>query len=130
MKIYIAGRLSQRPELHVIRSKLWEAGHEVVSTWIDEGGDYSTGFGGNKASKIAIRDISQISSADLLIIDTTSPLSQDGGGGREFEFGFAVGQFQHKLVWRVGQVKNSFHALVDESFPTWEACLERLKPGA
>jgi hypothetical protein len=123
MKIYIGGKLSDRPRLHDVRRKIWEAGHEVVSTWIDEGGDYSTGFGGDKAAKIGLRDVCQISSADLFILDTTSPLSHDGGGGREFEFGFALGQFQHKQTWRVGPVKNSFHAMVDRAFETWDEAI-------
>ena len=127
MKIYIGGKLSDRPRLHDIRKQLWEAGHEVVSTWIDEGGDYATGFGGDKALKIAIRDLCQISSADLFIIDTLSPLTAGGGGGREFEFGFASGQFQHKTLWRVGPVNSSFHAYVDKEFKTWKECIEYVK---
>ena len=127
MKIYIAGRLSQRPELHEIRTKLWAFGHEVVSTWIDETGDHAKLDGGIKAKKIALRDMCQISHADLLILDTTSPIALDGGGGREFETGFAMGQFQHKIIWRVGERKNAFHSLADEEFKTWEECLERLK---
>ena len=126
MKIYLAGRLAQRPELHQIRQKIWELGHEVVSTWIDEGGDYSTGFGGDQGAKIGMRDMCQIATAELFILDTTSPLSADGGGGREFEFGFAMGQFQHKKCWRVGPKKNSFHALVDIAFESWTDCLQYL----
>ena len=53
VKVYIAARLSQRPELHTIRAQLWELGHEVVSTWSDEGGDYAVAYGGDKAAKIA-----------------------------------------------------------------------------
>jgi nucleoside 2-deoxyribosyltransferase len=123
MKIYIAGRLSQRPELHLIRQQIWSLGHEVVSTWIDESGD---GALNGTAKRIATRDLCQISSADLLILDTTSPLSPDGGGGREFEYGFAIGQFQHKTTWRVGPMKNAFHALVDQEFETWDDALKTL----
>ena len=126
MKIYIAAKLSDRSRLHDVRKKLWEAGHEVVSTWIDEGRDYASGFGGNKAAKIGLRDLCQISSADLLILDTLSPLNMDGGGGREFEYGFAIGQFQYKLVWRVGPIKNAFHAMADQEFNSWEEALKCL----
>ena len=127
MKVYIGGKLSDRLRLHEIRRQVWEAGHEVVSTWIDEGEDHSFKFGGKKAYKIAIRDLCQISSADLFIIDTMSPLTAGGGGGREFEFGFAIGQFQHKIIWRVGPVNSSFHSLVDRKFKTWEEAIETLK---
>lgn len=125
MRIYIAGRLSQREELHLVRRDLWKLGHEVVSTWIDEGRDASDETN-DVAIKYALRDISQISQADLLILDTTSPLNFDGGGGREFEAGFAFAQFQHKKLWRVGPRKNAFHALVDRGFENWEECIKEL----
>jgi len=130
MKIYIAGRISQRFELHEVRKKLWELGHEVVATWIDESTNWNESLvhgGPIYGKKIALRDISQISSADLVILDTTSPLSADGGGGREFESGFAFGQFQHKQWWRVGPPKNAFHHLVDRSFDDWNDCLEYVR---
>lgn len=127
MKIYLAGKLSQREDLHEIRRAIWNSGHEVISTWIDEGGDYSTGTGGEKGLSVAIRDLTQISMADVLILDTTAPLSADGGGGREFEAGFAFGQFQHKEVWRVGPLKNAFHNLAVRSFENWDQCLKYLE---
>lgn len=74
-----------------------------------------------------MRNLCQISNADLLILDTTSPLSYNGDGGREFEAGFATGQFQHKTIWRVGPVKNAFHYLADKGFETWEECLNELQ---
>lgn len=113
MKIYLAGRISQQQELHEVRKQLWQLGHEVVSTWIDEGGSK-----GDRKS-LALRDLCQISQADVLILDTTSPLAEDGGGGREFEAGFAIGQFQHKKVWRVGPEKNAFHSLIQKCFNSW-----------
>lgn len=130
MKVYIAGRISQRDELQDIRREIWRAGHEVVSTWIDEGQkpQYSLVHGGEQfGKKLAMRDIAQISTADVLIIDTTSPLSADGGGGREFEAGFAFGQFQQKELWRVGPPKNAFHHLVDRSFDNWDEALNFLE---
>jgi hypothetical protein len=113
MKIYIAGRLSQRNELHDIRKRLSNLGYEVVSSWIDET-PQPTGI------MLALRDLVQIAIADVIILDTTSPLSEDGGGGREFEAGFTIGQFQHSRLWRVGPVKNIFHHLAEQSWSSWE----------
>ena len=127
MRVYIAARLSQRPELHSIRKRLWDLGHEVVSTWIGEGGDYQRDP--RDAKKIAIRDMCQISMADLIILDTTSPISYNGGAGREFEYGFAIGQYQYKDIYRVGPANNAFHFLVDESFETWDELLEFMGEG-
>jgi len=130
MKIYIAGRISQRAALHEVRQRIWEVGHEVVSTWIDECPNWNESLvhgGPTYGLSLALRDITQISMADVLILDTTSPLSQDGGGGREFEAGFAFGQFQHKQLWRVGPPKNAFHHLAVRSFDHWDAAIKTLK---
>ena len=130
MRIYIAGRISQRDELHDVRRAIWELGHEVLATWIDETPNWNESLvhGGNVYGRsIAMRDLTQISMADVFILDTTSPLAADGGGGREFEAGFAFGQFQHKQRWRVGPPKNAFHHLVDQSFENWDQCLKFLE---
>ena len=127
MRFYVASRLSCRPQLHEVRSKLRSLGHDVISTWLDESGDYSNSL--EQAKKVAMRDLCQISQVDVLILDTTSPISKDGGGGRETEFGFALGQFQNKKLWRVGPIKNVFHALVDLSFENFEELLDYVKEG-
>ena len=124
MKFYFASRLSCRPRLHEIRTKLRALGHEVISTWLDESGDYCALP--EHAKKVALRDLNQISMVDVLLLDTTSPISQDGGGGRETEYGFAVGQYQHKKLWRVGPAKNVFHFLAEKSWPDWNSFLEEM----
>lgn len=77
--------------------------------------------------KLAIKDFTEISAADLLIVDTLEPLqtieATSSGGGREVEVGYALGQFQRKEVWRVGPPRNVFHYLVDRAFEDWDACL-------
>ena len=130
MKIYIAGRISQRDELHDVRRAIWELGHEVVATWIDETPNWNESLvhgGPVYGRNIAMRDLTQISMADVFILDTTSPLAADGGGGREFEAGFAFGQFQHKQFWHVGPQKNAFHHLADHHFEDWPDCLKYLE---
>ena len=127
MKFYVASRLSCRPQLHEIRTKLRAMGHEVIATWLDESGDYCENP--DHARKVALRDLCQISMVDILLLDTTSPISKDGGGGRETEFGFAIGQYQHKKLWRVGPAKNVFHYLADLSFDSWDDFLEYVKEG-
>ena len=128
MKIYIASKYSRQAELHVIKKQIWEAGHEVVSSWIDE----CFGFDHDQIDEIigrkfAMRDLCQISMADVVILETLIPLSHDGGGGREFEAGFAFSGYQHKRFWRVGPAKNPFHYLADLTFENWADCLIHLK---
>jgi hypothetical protein len=73
--------------------------------------------------KLALKDLAEIKSADLLICDT---LDVTPRGGREVEFGLALGAFQSKLIWVVGPLRNVFHRLADEHFETWDEVLNRL----
>lgn len=115
MKIYIAGKLSQREVFHDYRKKLWLLGYEVTSNWIDE---ITNGTGAEHAEQIAIRDLAWIAESDIVLLDTTEEIStKGGGGGREFEFGFACGK---KLLWRVGPKRSAFHSLATRSWRTWE----------
>ena len=79
MRIYLASKFERRAELRPIRDALWKMGHEVVSTWIDEvkrpEGMSSDVF----KRKLAVKDIAQIESADLFILDTFV-VSERGGG--------------------------------------------------
>jgi hypothetical protein len=129
LKIYIGAKWSQREEMRKIRQELFRLGHEVVGTWIDEGD--SNDFENNAVlqPRIAQRDVTQISIAELFILDTQNPLSEGSGGGREFEYGFAFGQFQHKICWRVGPVRNPFHHLVNDAFDNWSELIECLEKG-
>ncbi|KKL74752.1 hypothetical protein LCGC14_2061740 [marine sediment metagenome] len=124
MKVYLAAKFERREELRPIRDKLWSMGHEVVSTWIDEvkkpGGMTSDQF----KRKLAVKDLAQIESADLFILDTFV-ISESGG--KEVEFGLALGQFQGILVYIVGPACNVFHQLCDRRFENWDDCLTSLK---
>ena len=129
MRIYIAAKLSDRMRLRAIREELFKLGHECVSTWLDEVAKPEAMDMRTFLRKLAVKDLTEIRAADLLILDTLSPLSAGGGGGREFEVGFAIGQWHHKDVWRVGPGNNAFHELVDRAFATWDDCLSALRTG-
>lgn len=122
MKVYIAGKLSQREQMHSIRERLWLLGYDMTPFhWID---DHTTGYGAEWAHQIAMRDLEWIASADIVILDTTEPFSPDSGGGREFEFGYATGK---KILWRVGPCKSAFHALAVRAWPSWDALFAELE---
>jgi len=132
-KVYLSGKWSQRKEMQAHAKQLWHAGYEVVSSWVTEGGDDAWRYGSWRDAKIALRDLVQIAQADIFIIDTLAPLSAGGGGGRECELGFALAQFQHMEIWRVGPVMNPFHSLANEAFEDWNdletaLALDRLFP--
>jgi hypothetical protein len=123
-KIYIASFFNTRARIRSMRDELWKLGYEITSSWLDEtpkpqGMDLHDFF-----RKLAIKDIAEIQRADILIIDTIDVTPR---GGREVEFGIALGQFQNKWLFLVGPKRNVFHELVDQAFDDWEACLTFLK---
>lgn len=120
-KVYLSGKWSQREEFQAHARMLWQHGYEVVSTWVNESGANAWQFGSWRDPRIAMRDLNQIAMCDLFIIDTSAALSADGGGGRETELGFALSQYQHVEIWRVGPVKNPFHSLASQAFVDWAA---------
>ena len=126
LRFYIASRLSERPKLVKVSSALVELGHVVTSKWIYDVGDAKDS---RNALKVAIRDLCHIAEADVLLLDTVTQVAQDGGAGKEVEFGFAIGYFQSKQLWRVGPVKNVFHTIADESWATWAEFLEYMREG-
>ena len=75
--------------------------------------------------KLALQDLVEAASADLMIQDT---LTDSTTGGLHVEWGIGLGRFQRQLLWVVGPYKNLFHELADEQFEDWEECLEWLSP--
>ncbi len=65
----------------------------------------------------ATRDCGELFDCHLFIIDT---LDDSNTGGREVEYGLAVGA--GKEVWRVGPVRNIFH-LSARAFSSWDQAL-------
>jgi hypothetical protein len=126
-KVYLSGKWSQRSEFQHHAKMLWQHGYEVVSTWVNESGDDAWQFGTWRDARLAMRDLNQIAMADLFIIDTLAALSQDGGGGRETELGFALANYQHSEIWRVGPIKNPFHSLASRTFLDWTEVYDCLK---
>ena len=74
--------------------------------------------------KLAIKDLTEIRSADLLVVDTFMPSET---GGKEVELGFGLGLFQSKLVYIVGPLRNVFHYLADANFLSWEDFLKDME---
>ncbi|KKK68988.1 hypothetical protein LCGC14_2938560 [marine sediment metagenome] len=120
MKVYLAARFERRHEIRPVRDDLWKMGHEVVSTWFDEVARREDMPIDTFYKKLALKDIAQIESADLFILDTEIPSER---GGKEVEYGYAIGQFQRIMVWIVGPARNVFHQLADRRFNTWAECL-------
>ena len=123
LKIYIASFFDTRERIRPFADRLWGMGHEVVSTWLNEVA--KPPFMSRDAfwRKLAVKDVVEVGSADLIITDTMDVTPR---GGREFESGFAFASYQHKLWYVVGPVRNIFHTLADQRFDTWEEALSSL----
>ena len=124
MKIYIAASFTSRDRIRPLADKLWQSGYEIVSTWINETKRPSEMDMTLFHRKLAIKDLAEVKSADLLIVDT---LDSRSGGGKSVEFGFALGKFQTTLIYRVGPATNVFHQLVDGAFDNWDQLIDYLE---
>ena len=124
MKFYIASRFSERVFLRLVRISLEMRGHKVTSTWLDEEVDFDR-LTRLERRKVAIRDHAEIKAADRLILDTTSPLHEGSGGGREDEYGYANGRGINTI--RIGPSLNPFHELADKEYESWSDFLKELK---
>lgn len=123
MKLYIGAKMSDGPRLREVRERIFKLGNEVISSWLDEVGRPENMEHDIFSRKLAMKDLTEIRAADVFVIDTLSPLTAGGGGGREFEFGFALGQWHHKEVWLVGGHNHAFHYLADREFQSWDDVL-------
>ena len=115
MKIYIAGTFEDQKVLREPADKLWSLGHEIVSTWLQEVKKPVEMSSDEFKKKLAIKDIAEVISADLIILD-----NRRSSGGKNCEWGLGLGQFQKKVLWLVSEPSNVFHYLADRKFASWE----------
>lgn len=126
MKAYIAAKFSQRKQLREIALRL-QPQIVVVSSWVYEDESDFHELKHDDLFTIAIRDEQDLMHSDAVILDTTLPLSEGGGGGREWEAG--CGRGMGRPLWRVGPARNPFHllALPGAVFDTWEELINVTK---
>lgn len=115
MRIYIAGTFADQRALRDTASELWLLGHEITSTWLQEVKRPSDMSEAVFKRKLAIKDFCEVARADLVILD-----NRQSSGGKNAEWGFALGEFQKKQLWLVGQPTNVFQYLADQQFATWD----------
>jgi len=125
-RIYIASKFFSRKRLMPIRQQLESLGFVVLSTWMTEDPDSSAdadslGNDLEHSQRMAERDHDEVDNCHLFIIDTTDESST---GGREVELGWA--QRAHKVCYRVGPLRNVFHALVP-AYKTWPDLIVHLR---
>ena len=119
----MAASFTSRNRLRPIRDKLWEFGHEVISSWLDEVAKPAPMTQREFYKKLALKDIAELKSADLVIVDLMDPSST---GGRDIETGLALGAFSAKQVYLVGKPVCVFHELADKQYQTWDELLSEI----
>ena len=122
MKIYIAGTFEDQKALRGESDALWQLGHEVVSTWLNETkrSKYLTEDEQNK--KLALKDVVESCIADCIILD-----NRQRSSGKNTEWGVGIHSFHHKLLWIVGRRTAVFHSLADKHFDTWQDVFDYLR---
>lgn len=120
-KIYIGGKFERREELRKPADQLWHLGHEIVSTWLNETAKPEGMSHEDFFKKLAIKDLAEIQSADIVMIDTFMPA---GSGGSQVEYGYALGKHHRNQVFVVGPKRSVFHELADKTFLRWEEAVD------
>jgi len=124
VKVYIAGSFPSRERLRLEATRLYALGFEIVSSWLNEVQKPAHMTMEIFHKKLAIKDVSEVLSADLLIVDNLDDLSR---GGKSVEMGLALGAFQSSLIYRIGPATNVFHQLADQVFKNWDECMAYCK---
>lgn len=119
MRIYVAGTFGDQADLRLEASRLWDLGHEITGTWLHEVKKPEHMPDSVFRKKLAIKDLCEVARADLIILD-----NRQKSGGKNTEWGFALGEFQHKQLFLVGESTSIFHDLADLAFDNWDDCIE------
>jgi hypothetical protein len=112
MKVYIAGRYSRRDELKDLSLKLEAMGIGVTSRWLNEKEPLEGGMDskpGEWYRETAIVDLEDIDRADGILLFSEDPKVGIPRGGRQVEFGYAIGT--GKQLHIIGPFENIFHFL-------------------
>src|SRR5947209_3287299 len=117
MKIYVSGSFAARERLRPEAHKLWKAGHEITSSWLDEITQPPSLDEKSFWRKLAIKDLGEIRAADMVIVDTQT---QSSTGGLYAELGMAASSVTPKAIWHIGPIKCVFETLADRHFENWD----------
>lgn len=118
-KIYLAAKFARQDEMKKVREILSEAGFEVTSRWLDEitmdaktvtPGDFKAELN----EHVALVDLVDIRRADAFLTFTEPNGSQNKGGGRHWEMGYAYAM--GKRIIAIGEKEIVFHYMQDIEF--------------
>lgn len=116
--VYIAGKFQAAERLRYHRDRLHLMGVRVTSHWMDDPEDK---MGSGKAFDEAIRDMNEVRTCSLMILDT---LDDSDTGGREVELGIMLGTYGDVIL--IGPARNVFHSLIPEHYASWDGYFDAL----
>jgi nucleoside 2-deoxyribosyltransferase len=120
MKIYTAATFTEQKRIRQHKESLFNLGHSVVATWLEEQ-IKPTGMTDEQfRRKMAAKDLQEIATADCFILDLEKPSITMG---KMVETGFAIAK--HKLLYVVapeGTLTGGhiFLLLADRIFKSWD----------
>lgn len=127
LKIYTAATFTEQKRIRGNKEALFNLGHSVVATWLEEQVKPQGMSDEQFRRKMAAKDLQEITSADCFILDLEKPSVTMG---KMVETGFALAK--HKLFYVVapeGTLTGGhiFLLLADKIFKSWEELFEYFK---
>ena len=127
MKIYTAATFTEQKRIRGHKETLFQLGHSVVSTWLEEQVKPTGMTDEQFRRKMAAKDFQEVAAADCFILDLEKPSVTSG---KMVETGFAMAK--HKLVYVVAPKGtltpgHIFLLLADRVFESWEELFEYFK---
>lgn len=90
MNIYLAAKFGEKPEMRKWAVVLRDAGHKVTSSWLSSQNATDAEATVETLTKGASDNLFDINAADVMVTKAQAPGTAHTGGGRHFEFGYAV----------------------------------------
>jgi nucleoside 2-deoxyribosyltransferase len=120
MKIYTAASFTEQDRIRQHKEKLFNLGHSVVASWLEEQVKPSGMTDEEFGKKMAAKDLQEIAMADCIILDLEAPSKTSG---KMVEWGFALAK--HKLAYVVAPAETMtkghiFCMLADKVFSSWD----------
>lgn len=125
LKVYIAGRYSERSRLQKWREKVRNLGLSCDCAWMDETAKGIFSVDDDYLREHSDIDIEEVRACKVFILDTQGPI---GGGGRFFEFGMAYQNgAQTVIIGDVEKPKILFETKATCRYGTWPEALAWLQ---
>lgn len=102
MIVYIAAPYQTLVMMHYLRRTLISAGFDVNASWLNEDPENIS-----LQPEYAVRDMQDISEADVVVVYNPPEWTNKGAGGRHVELGIALALKKPVIVF--GGVSNIFH---------------------